>query len=295
MAKLIMAIGLPGSGKSTWAADRKLKDMETVVVVNKDRIRRELESKGWVWSREAEADVIKQRDKLITEALLSDKIVISDDTNLAPKHQNVLKALANKHRATFETRDFRDVDIATCIERDGRREGKAKVGRAVIVKMAKDYLHYIEPTRKITPYVPDVMKPKAILVDLDGTLAIHNGRSPYDTAKCGEDLLNQPVFDIIHTFGRGLPPVAIVYCSGREDIFREETQAWLDGHGCPAGPLFMRAGGDTRNDAIVKNELFDAHIRETYFVQFVLDDRDRVVKMWRELGLTCLQVAYGDF
>ena len=27
----------------------------------------------------------------------------------------------------------------------------------------------------------------------------------------------------------------------------------------------------------------------------VLDDRNQVVKMWRENGLTCLQVAEGDF
>ena len=33
-----------------------------------------------------------------------------------------------------------------------------------------------------------------------------------------------------------------------------------------------------------------------YDVAGVLDDRDQVVKMWRnELGLTCLQVAEGNF
>jgi len=42
--------------------------------------------------------------------------------------------------------------------------------------------------------------------------------------------------------------------------------------------------------------MFETHIRNKYFVEMVIDDRDQVVAMWRkELGLTCLQVDYGDF
>lgn len=261
-------------------------------MVNKDTIRRKLEAQGWVWSREAEADVIKERNRLITIALEDGQSVISDDTNLAPKHQNGLKQLALKHRAQFEIKDFRAIPVDTCIERDNERTGKARVGRDVIVTMAKNYLNYTEPARRVIPYVPIAGTPKAILVDLDGTLALHDGRGPYDTARCGEDLLNQPVYDLVKLLSA---THKVVYCSGREDTFRPETQDWLDAHKCPAGPLLMRAGGDTRNDAIVKAEIFDAHIRDTYTVALVLDDRDRVVKMWRELGLTCLQVNYGDF
>jgi hypothetical protein len=57
----------------------------------------------------------------------------------------------------------------------------------------------------------------------------------------------------------------------------------------------MRAAGDTRADAVVKRELFDAHIRDRYAVTAVFDDRDSVVAMWRGLGLTVFQVAYGAF
>jgi hypothetical protein len=58
----------------------------------------------------------------------------------------------------------------------------------------------------------------------------------------------------------------------------------------------MRAEKDNRKDSIIKRELFDKHIRDKYHVDFVLDDRDQVVRMWRrELGLTCLQVNYGNF
>jgi len=57
----------------------------------------------------------------------------------------------------------------------------------------------------------------------------------------------------------------------------------------------MRKTGDSRKDSIVKREIFEEHIKGKYRIQFVLDDRNQVVEMWRQLGLTCLQVAEGDF
>ena len=58
----------------------------------------------------------------------------------------------------------------------------------------------------------------------------------------------------------------------------------------------MRKTDDFRQDSIVKKELFDQYIKDKYFVEYWLDDRDQVVKMVREeLGLLCLQVYYGNF
>lgn len=57
----------------------------------------------------------------------------------------------------------------------------------------------------------------------------------------------------------------------------------------------MRPAGDYRPDQIVKRELYEAHIAGQYDVLFCVDDRNSVVAMWRELGLTCLQCAEGDF
>jgi hypothetical protein len=57
----------------------------------------------------------------------------------------------------------------------------------------------------------------------------------------------------------------------------------------------MRETGDRRKDSIIKKEIFDRHIRDVYNIEFVLDDRNQVVELWRSLGLTCLQVADGDF
>ncbi|WP_456064519.1 phosphatase domain-containing protein [Hamadaea tsunoensis] len=55
------------------------------------------------------------------------------------------------------------------------------------------------------------------------------------------------------------------------------------------------AHGEFRNDALVKLDLFDKHIRHRYRVEYVLDDRDRVVNAWRSIGLTVFQVAEGSF
>jgi hypothetical protein len=46
---------------------------------------------------------------------------------------------------------------------------------------------------------------------------------------------------------------------------------------------------------VVKLEIFDREIRERYYVVGVFDDRNKVVSMWRSLGLTVYQVADGDF
>lgn len=78
--------------------------------------------------------------------------------------------------------------------------------------------------------------------------------------------------------------------------YRRVTEAWLNHNGITRYKnLYMRKNGDKRKDYVVKKELYETHIKETYEVLFVLEDRDQVVKMWRDLGLTCLQVAYGNF
>lgn len=58
----------------------------------------------------------------------------------------------------------------------------------------------------------------------------------------------------------------------------------------------MREAGNNEKDSIIKRRLFDTYIKDKYDIQFVLDDRNQVVDMWRkDLGLCCLQVDYGDF
>lgn len=274
---LTMCSGLPASGKSTWARQ------QNAVRVNKDDIRAELVQTGWTWSNKNEKDVIKIRDERIANALREGRDVISDDTNFAPVHRYRLKQLAQQHGAKFVEKFF-TIDVEEAIRRDTERE--KPVGAVVIRKMAAQYL-----PRLIVPYVENPVLPWCVMCDLDGTAAIITERSLYDGAKCNLDMPNNAVRSVLQR----MEDFDIVYMSGRDDAHRNVTQDWLYYHRFPDGALHMRKTGDKRKDSIVKGELFDAYVRGKYNVLFVLDDRNQVVDYWRSIGLTCFQVAPGDF
>lgn len=136
------------------------------------------------------------------------------------------------------------------------------------------------------------MKQPAIIVDIDGTLAHMSGRSPYDYTQVHTDTVDEVIRDLIGHYHRSH---SIFIVSGRKNVCRLDTEDWLRKHTVPYIELYMRADGDDREDSIVKKEIFFLQIDPFYTVDFVLDDRNRVVKMWREIGLKCLQVAEGDF
>lgn len=291
MSKLIMTRGLPGSGKSHWSLERHQEDGS--VIVNKDDIRLSLEITGWVWSPENEKTVILRRDQLIIAALKVGKNVISSDTNLAPKHETTLRAIATQCGAEFEVKDFTGVPVKLCIEWDATRTGKARVGANVINKMARDFKiggEQLTPT--FAPYVPDLSKPKAILVDLDGTLALFGGkRGPYDAAKCDQDDINEPVKAVVDAMI--LNGVKAIFVSGREDKYMEPTLKFLDRAGYSGWHLFMRRSGDYRKDSIVKGEILDTYIRNEYNILFALDDRPQVIQFWRSIGLFVFDCGSG--
>lgn len=285
MSKLIMTLGLPASGKSTWAKQQVAKSGGNIKRVNKDDMRDMIDAGKW--GRNNEKQILAIRDKIVKHYLDLGNVVIVDDTNLAPKHSAALSQIAKEAGATFEIKSFLDVPLKECIERDLKRE--KSVGERVIQSM---YDEFVAP--------PDMPKPLhikgvpwTIICDLDGTLAHMNGRGPYDTTGYLNDKYDE---ELGHLLKHLQLYNEVIFLSGRSSDFRAETEEWLANNGWAGFPLYMRASGDTRNDAIVKKELYEAHIKGNYNVRFVLDDRDRVVAMWRkELGLKVLQVAYGDF
>ena len=133
-----------------------------------------------------------------------------------------------------------------------------------------------------------------IICDLDGTLALRKDRGPFEWAKVGQDDVNGPIADLITVYYQH-SLASVILVSGRDSVCRADTEQWLEDNDIPYNDLFMRALGDTRKDTLVKVELFKKHIKGQYHVLFVRDDRDQMVKTWRRLGLTCLQVAEGYF
>jgi hypothetical protein len=145
-----------------------------------------------------------------------------------------------------------------------------------------------------TPPRQEPDRPSAVLVDVDGTLALAQGRSPYDESTVSEDLPNTAIITIVQVLYRD--GHRIIVLSGRTEAARADTLAWLKQHlQVPLTGLYLRAVGDRRRDVTVKHEIYRDHIRGRYEVLCVLEDRDQVVKLWRSLDLTCLQVAPGDF
>jgi hypothetical protein len=145
-----------------------------------------------------------------------------------------------------------------------------------------------------------VTKHKAIICDLDGCLADNTKRKNgvYDASNCDvEDTVVIPVAVTVRALA--LSVYYIVFCSGREDKYREPTVRFIDNcfpwmNGDYA--LFMRQTKDQRKDYIVKRKIYEEQIAHRFDVLLVLDDRASVVKdCWRAFGLTCFQVAEGNF
>lgn len=131
-------------------------------------------------------------------------------------------------------------------------------------------------------------KPWCQIYDLDGTLAIRGDRGPYDWDRVGEDTVNEAVAHI--AWNRNGEDHLIVV-SGRSDVCEKDTCMWLYDNSLKPTLLLMRKHGDTRCDTIVKEEMYNEHIKDKYNVRFVVDDRPKVCRMWRRLGLPVLQVG----
>lgn len=302
MPTLLMLRGLPASGKSTFAKALVQGDKAHTAIygknwkrVNKDDLRTMIDSGKW--SKENEKQVLGIRDDIIGFYLARDNNVVVDDTNLAPKHEERLSHLARNLGAEFKVKDFTDVSVEECIKRDQNRSNYA--GEKVIKGMYNSFLKPKAHVAKYTmpAYDPDL--PTCIIVDIDGTLAHMDDRSPYDYTKVETDLVDQVVAGIVRKYAQGdvgdVPNCYIVIVSGREDGSMQVTKDWLADNMIPYHEIYMRKNGDFRDDTIIKTEIYEQFIKPRFNVKFVLDDRDKVVKQWRDLGLKCLQVAPGDF
>jgi hypothetical protein len=143
-----------------------------------------------------------------------------------------------------------------------------------------------------------VILPIAVIVDIDGTLAIRGDgpgiRRFYDWHRVGEDQPNPAIIELVRTLYRA-GKHHIILVSGRDEVCRPQTVAWLEQSLGTYDDLFMRPHGDNRKDSIVKRELYEQHVAGRYDVRLVIDDRNQVVEMWRSIGLTVLQCADGDF
>ena len=287
-----ITVGISASGKSTWARDFK-EGKTNITEINRDEIRWIIMAdKGlhpcwanWKWKWEKEVTEIAEG---VQESAIADgRDIIFSDTNLNKYRRETLKGILQKQGYKVEVKIF-DVDYDEAVRRDAARQNG--VGPWVIAKQFEQFNDEFG-----VKVVEDMRLPSIVLVDIDGTVALMNGRSPFEWHRVGEDVSHEIVCSIVK--GLQAQGKRVIFFSGRDGICFSETFMWLRDRFGDKVELFMRAPGDQRNDAIVKEEMYNKHIAGKYHVEAVIDDRPRVCKMWRRLGFNVIQIGnpYVDF
>ena len=151
----------------------------------------------------------------------------------------------------------------------------------------------------------------SVICDIDGTIANNDHRSGFVDRVVLAEVGNKPDWIKYNSLMAGdMPKLKIiqvfrmltvvqglkgVLLTGREDVYRDVTLTWLEEHSVEHDALYMRAAKDYRPDNIIKKELLAQAMADGFEPWLFLDDSNSVVKMWRDNGYTCLQVADGDF
>lgn len=294
--KILILIGIPASGKSTWAKEYVRKHAN-YVRVNRDDFRSMLKDAA-MCENKIEDMITSLTFKVIESALMKRLNVIVDNTNLKRKYIDEIVERF-KYQADIDYQVF-DVSLNKAIERDNARE--AKVGEGVIRKMYENYKILMDsfsfqPVKKIEnrpALVPefDSTLPSAVMFDIDGTLALMKNRGPFSWDKVFNDDLNQIVAE--HVAFHKAAGRKIILVSGRDEVCRKETKDWLEFYNIEYDELYMRSKDDQRKDTIVKRELYQNHIEGRYNVLCVYDDRLQVLEMWNDLGIFAFNVNQGN-
>ena len=290
LGKIILFIGLQASGKSTESRRRSAAD-KNVMRVSRDDIRNML-FVHWAGKKES---VVSHIEKATVRAAVSAGYdIIIDDTNLNPGVRVSWQSLADELGVPLVEESF-ETPLETCIFRDANRHGNAFLGRPVIERTALWY-------GKLPPLPAD--QPVAIF-DIDGTIAnsdhrsyLVDGSQKKDHEKyftlVGLDTPIQVVIDWANAcYAAGMTVLLVSgRPTGRPGI---DTVNWLAKHNVHYHHIFTRNGGDYRLDDIVKQEILDKlliWIRKDQ-IQFCVDDRPRVIRMWKANGLKVYDVGHG--
>jgi len=300
-SQILILIGAPGSGKSTFAK-YFLRTEENWIRVCRDDFRMMQFSNGNVSDREE--NMITNMVNACIESLLRKKSnVLIDATNCKKEYINqFINRFENDADISFKVFDVSKDELEKRCEQRFNETGKF-IPKNVITKYVQqldslkqtfDFSTRKRKNKTIELADQNITLPKAIICDLDGTLALMNGRNPFDASRCDEDVLNEPVANTLKNYHK--LGYKIILLSGREDKYKEPTLRFLENHQINFDLLLMRKTADNRKDSIIKKEIFDEHVLNKFFIEFILDDRNQVVDMWRnELKLPCFQVYYGDF
>lgn len=294
--EVLILSGLPASGKSLKAKNWLAIDPGRRVRINYDDLRVELFGPNWKWNRKDENLMQQTARDRFENALKLGMSVVVDNTNLSPKVRDAWVKLAENHGVVAILDEVGGwLPIWELAARD-RSRGDARVGRAVIERMAL-FNGFIDWKDKA-----HTKREGIVICDLDGTLCDISHRRHFVDGSAApkkdwksffanvyNDALNAPVAELLDILR---DDHLILLVSGRPiDLCGIATEDWLKRMDVAYDHLFMRSGGDSRDDTIIKREIADLLPLDR--VDYVIDDRPKVIRMWQELGLFTLAVGDG--
>lgn len=302
--ELIILVGPPGSGKSTWASEIVSKHND-FVKVGRDDLRKQFKN-SYVVGEDIEILISKAQDELIQTLLENKYSVVVDNTHCKIKY---IKELVTKY-APISSVSVKyigsDVNLKELLKRNETRTKKVPVD--VIERMYKNFNTVVKSKAAIQDHInhtygldldlgfkQDPKLPKALIFDIDGNVAdMGDGRGPFEWHKVDQDAPIESILNLARALSNYYN---IVWMSGRDASCRDLTIQWLQIYYKNVDiELYMRPQGDFRKDSEIKEELFLKYVAPKYYVEAVFDDRDQVVSTWRKkLKLKCLQTAYGNF
>lgn len=302
--KLIICRGIQGSGKSTWAKQWCHESPEHRVRFNNDDIRNML---GDYWVPSREKLVTEAKANMITFALIKGYDVVVDNMNLNPKEDAWIRTLCeNIEKDTgihvnIEYKDFW-TPVEECIRRDAARPNP--IGEKIIKETWRRYRNFIihedimAMKAKASQQNPDL--PVAIICDMDATLCLNTSGRPFYGEGAAEGMeKDEPINEIVGLVRAycNFHNAELIILTGREDTpeSRVATEKWLDAHLLCPDMVLMRPKGDYSAGPDCKKKLYEQYVKDKYYVPIVLEDSTKCVRMWRDLGITCLQPNDGKF
>jgi len=243
---LTILIGCPASGKSTFA-EWKVRTESKTMRISRDEIR--FSQFQETLDPTYESMISKIVNGQIKTLLSNGWNVILDTCNVKSDY---IKQPINDF-AEMANIDFKvfDLPLDELFIRNEKRD------RKVPKKVIENMYHQLQKTKEKFDFKPikKVNKnleycaqnpnlPKAIICDLDGTLALMNGRNPFDASKCDEDEINNPVANVLRNYKKLGYEILLV--SGREDRYKEPTLRFLEKHEIEYDDLIMRKTKDSR-------------------------------------------------
>lgn len=300
--KIMLLVGLPASGKSTFAKDFLSKNYGQWKRVCRDDIRLMLDNVAFDYKNEKLVTVIE--NSIVIEALRAKNNVIIDATHLNPKEFVRWRKFAERQgNIQLISKNF-TTTVNECIDRDRHR--RRRVGEQVITDKYRKYLsggfppeiNEYFPHLKLKDFQQDNNLPKAIICDLDGTLFDNSWRNVYDASEAERDPVIEHIAGLV--FNARENNQIIFFITGRDECYYQQSFAALQKINLTPDNenihLLMRSSGDNRRDTIIKKEHFDNFVRNKYYCLFAIDDRPSVCRMWRyEVGIPVLQVADKEF